>query len=59
MVLPMLQAVIDRVNSMAADQPTLITFVDKHDVEIGDDSEESAPPSDAPHKIRGVIADIA
>jgi hypothetical protein len=34
-VVPMPQSVIDRVNSMAADQPRIITFLDKHGMEIG------------------------
>ncbi len=52
------QSVIDRVNAMAADQPKLITFLDKHGMEIGD-AEETINPPESPHEIPGVVGDIA
>jgi len=59
-VLPMPQSVIDRVNAMAADQPRLITFVDKHGIEIGDigDDPDTINPPETQYEIPGVIADI-
>ncbi len=61
-VLPMPQAVIDRVNSLAADQPSLITFLDRQGNEIGESDAEITPPqisSPTEYEIPGVIADIA
>ena len=57
-VLPMPQSVIDRVNAMAKDQPQLITFMDKHGMQFGDDTELITPP-ETPHEIPGVVGDIA
>ena len=52
------QSVIDRINAMAADQPRLITFMDKHGIEIGDDTDTINPP-EIQYEIPGVIGDIA
>ncbi len=57
------QAVIDKVNSLAADQPCLITFTDRQGNEIGsDDDDVITPPqvsSQTSYEIPGVIADTA
>ena len=52
------QSVIDRVNAMAVDQPKLITFLDKHGMEIGD-AEEPIHPPETPYEIPGVVRNIA
>jgi hypothetical protein len=52
------QAVIDKVNSMAAEQPTLITFTDKQGNEIVDDDDVISPPQ-TEYEIPGVVPTIA
>jgi hypothetical protein len=62
-VLPMPQAVIDKVNSLAADQPSLITFTDRQGIEIGSDEDDVITPpqghQQTSYEIPGVIADTA
>jgi hypothetical protein len=59
-VVPMPQSVIDRVNSMAADQPRIITFFDKHGMEIGVENEPDViNPPETVYEIPGVVGDIA
>jgi hypothetical protein len=54
------QSVIDRVNSMAADQPRIITFLDKHGMEIGVETEPDViNPPETVYEIPGVVGDIA
>jgi hypothetical protein len=57
-VLPMPTAVIDKINSLAADQPTLITFTDKQGNEIKEDKDVITPPQ-TEYEIPGVVPDIA
>ena len=57
-VLPMPSGVIDRVNTLAADQPRLLTFADRDGNAISNDTTEITLP-DTPHKIPGVIGDVA
>ena len=52
------QSVIDRVNAMAADQPKIITFLDKHGMEIGDELDVITPPETL-YQLPGVVGDIA
>ena len=54
-VIPMTQSVIDRVNSMAADQPRLLTFLDRTGSEIADDNEPETIQQEITHEIPGVI----
>ncbi len=54
-IIPMPQPVITRVNELAADQPSLLTFTDRHGNEIGDADFISQP--DVSHEIPGVVAD--
>ena len=49
------QPVITRVNELAADQPSLLTFTDRHGNEIGDAEFISQP--EVSHEIPGVVAD--
>ena len=60
-VLPMPQAVIDKVNALAADQPSLITFTDKQGNEIGEETDIITPPQrqSEEYEIPGVVGDIA
>ena len=61
-VLPMPQAVIDKVNSLAADQPSLITFTDRQGNEIGSEDDDVITPPQASsqsYEIPGVVADNA
>jgi hypothetical protein len=54
------QSVIDRVNTMAADQPRLITFLDKHGMEIGVEPEPDVMnPLETVYELPGVVGDIA
>jgi hypothetical protein len=53
------QAVIDKVNALATDQPSLITFTDKQGNEIGEDDDVITPPHQPDYKIPGVVEDIA
>jgi hypothetical protein len=54
------QSVIDRVNSMAADQPRIITFLDKHRMEIGVEKEPDViNPPETVYELPGVVGDIA
>jgi hypothetical protein len=56
----MTQVVIDKVNAMAADQPRLLTFLDRNGSEITDDDDDVlVSPPETPHKIPGVIGDAA
>jgi hypothetical protein len=49
-VIPMTQLVIDKVNAMAADQPSLLTFLDRNGLEITDnDNDLLVTPHEAPH----------
>ena len=43
---------------MAKDRPQLITFLDKHGIQIGDETELITPP-ETPHEIPGVVGDVA
>ena len=54
-VIPVPQPVITRVNELAADQPSLMTFTDCHGNEIGDAVYISQP--EVSHEIPGVVAD--
>jgi len=58
-VLPTPQSVINRVNELAADQPRLITFADRHGNDIADDGDVEINPPETPHEIPGVIGDAA
>jgi hypothetical protein len=59
-VVPMPQSVIDRVNSMAVDQPRIRTFLDKHGIEIGGNPERDViNPPETVYELPGVIGDIA
>ena len=49
------QPVITRVNQLAADQPSLLTFTDRHGNEIGDADFISQP--EVSYEIPGVVAD--
>jgi hypothetical protein len=54
------QSVIDRVNSMAADQPRIITFLDKHGMEIDVEKEPDViNPPETVYEIPGVVGDFA
>ena len=56
----MTQMVIDKVNAMAADQPPLLTFLDRNGMEITDDDDDLlVTPPETPHEIPGVIGDAA
>ncbi len=55
-VIPMPQAVIDRVNTMAKDQPQLLTFLDRNGEEITDDT-DIITPAETHHEIPGVVGD--
>jgi hypothetical protein len=59
-VLPIPQGVIDRINTMAHNQPTLITFTDKqgNDIDETDMSDVITLPQ-TEYEIPGVVADIA
>ena len=57
-VIPMPEAVISRVNTLAADQPHLLTFYDRHKCEIGDaDDAPTYPEPAADYEMPGVIGD--
>ncbi len=62
-VLPTPQAVIDKINSLGRDQPSLMTFTDMQGNKIGVvDNNDITPPqltSDINYEIPGVVADIA
>ena len=62
-MLPTPQAVIDKVNSLARDQPSLITFTDRQGNEIGSNDDDNIIPPElnlqTSYKIPGVVADIA
>jgi hypothetical protein len=49
------QSVIDRVNTLAGDQPQLLTFTDRHGNAIGD--ADVSPQPEISHKIPGVVED--
>jgi len=54
------QSVIDRVNFMAADQPRIITFLDKHGMEIGVETEPDViNPAETVYELPGVVGDIS
>jgi len=54
------QSVIDRVNSIAADQPRIITFLDKHGMEIGVETEPDViNPAETVYELPGVVGDIS
>ncbi len=55
----MTQMVIDKVNAMAADQPHLLTFLDRNGMEITDEDDELLETPETPHEIPGVIRDAA
>jgi len=57
-VIPMPEAVISRVNTLAADQPHLLTFYDRHKCEIGDvdDAPDYLEPMQN-YEMPGVIGD--
>ncbi len=57
-VIPMPQTVIDKVNSMASNQPKLLTFLDRNGAEIQDDEPIITPPL-ALYETPGVIGDAA
>ncbi len=59
-VVPMPQSVIDKVHSMAADQPRLIMFLDKHGLKVGDQTEQDViNPLETLYKLPRVVRDIA
>jgi hypothetical protein len=54
------KTVIDKVNSMAADQPRIITFLNKHGMEIGVATEPDViNPPETVYELPGVVGDIA
>jgi hypothetical protein len=47
------------VNSIAADQPRIITFLDKHGMEIGVETEPDViNPPETVYELPGVVGDI-
>jgi hypothetical protein len=52
------QSVIDRVNTMAKDQPRLLTFLDRNGDEIADNT-DIGTNSETAHEIPGVVGDAA
>jgi hypothetical protein len=55
----MTQMIIDKVNAMAADQPPLLTFLDRNGMEITDEDDELLETPETPHEIPGVIGNAA
>jgi hypothetical protein len=53
------QAVIDKINEMGHDQPSLVTFTDRQGNEIEDDTNVITPPQQTDYEIPGVVGDIA
>jgi hypothetical protein len=58
-IIPMPTAVIARVNALAADQPSLLTFYDRAGREIGDSDADAQQTGEPQYETPGVVADDA